>query len=122
MFPLLLGALAGGALGMANNAAQRKAQSANMMANAEAIRMSPWTGQNPGMMNAQPSSFIGDVAGGAMGGAMFGQQFGKAAGATDVAKAATQSSPTVSGVPVQNVWAGLDNKKKFLYGGGGMTA
>lgn len=77
----MLALAAGGALkGYLDAQAQRKAEQRNMMANATAIEMSPWTGMNPGIMAAGARNPLGQVLGGAVQGgtlgAMFGQQFG----------------------------------------------
>jgi len=79
-FPLIAALAAGGALkGYLDSNAQRKAEQRNMMANATAIEMSPWTGMNPGFMAGGPRNQLGSVLGGAVQGgtlgAMFGQQF-----------------------------------------------
>lgn len=76
---LVMGGL-GLAKGLMDSGAQRKAEKRNMMANATAIEMSPWTGMNPGMMQGSASNPLGAALGGAVQGgtmgAMFGQQFG----------------------------------------------
>ena len=73
-----LGAL-GAAQGLMGANAQKKAERANMRANAAAIQYSPWTGMNPGMMKSEASNPYGAALGGASQGAlsglMFGQQF-----------------------------------------------
>lgn len=57
-----------------NNQAKKKQEQANMMANSEAMRYSPWTGNKPQMMSSTAGSDIGATLGGGMQGAMIGSQ------------------------------------------------
>lgn len=58
-----------------NNKAKQKQESANMMANAEAMRYSPWTGMKPQMMGRSTGSDTASIMQGGLQGAMFGSQF-----------------------------------------------
>lgn len=70
---------AGSALMGAQKAKQeREAQRSNMMANAEQMRYSPWSGMSASFMPGQAlESPLGAAIGGGMQGAVQGMQFGK---------------------------------------------
>lgn len=93
---------AGVLVGDQNAEFKRKQQQDNMLANAEAIRYSPWTGMKPGMMKADVDSPFMNMMQGGLTGAMMGSQFGKVApvapGVTPaVAAAATPDSALEAG-------------------------
>lgn len=84
MDPITMALLFGGGsalLGGAQAAQKNKMDKANMMANAESIKYSPWTHMDAKMQGAQTEdpALAGLKAGlgGAMTGATFGQQFAK---------------------------------------------
>ena len=58
-----------------------------MLANAEAIRYSPWTKMNPEMMGKEAGSPLLGAASGALGGAMQGHNIASAASADKAAEA-----------------------------------
>jgi hypothetical protein len=82
MNPALIAGGVGTLAGDANNTYKRNQENANIGANAEALRYSPWTHMNPGMMKAQTGSDAMAAAQGGLAGAMFGSQFGKTAAPT----------------------------------------
>lgn len=55
--------------------AQQDAEKRNMLANAEALRYSPWTGMNPGMQKSSGVDAGGAALTGGLGGALSGAQF-----------------------------------------------
>lgn len=111
--PLALGAL--GAFGGARQANQQKQNDfQNMMANAEAIRMSPWTKMNVGMMQGQPrQSGLMAALGGGLSGAIKGAAFDKAISPGAAAKPSMYSgmaSPSLMGEEdpfMKSPWLGI---------------
>lgn len=106
MLPLLL-AGAGLVKGALDAKAQRDAEKRNMMANATAMEMSPWTGMKPGMVGASggPGQLGGALAGGLQGGltgAMFEGQFKGAPEAPVATPAVQQNSPWPQMASYQN--------------------
>lgn len=93
MWPLLALSAGGAVLGYENQKYKQEQQKQNMLANAEALRYSPWTRMNPGMMKADVGSPMMGIAQGALSGAMMGSQFGGAA-PTAAPVAAAAASPT----------------------------
>lgn len=128
MWPMLLAAGGGALLGMENQKYKVAQQKDNMLANAEALRYSPWTHMNPGMMKADTNSPLMAAAQGGLTGAMMGSQFGggaatpeakpdaiMAAGASDVNQNPGLGNPSemvpaknyANPLPGQNSWAGM---------------
>jgi hypothetical protein len=62
-----------------NNQAKKKQETANQMANADAIQYSPWTHADVKMQGKTSGSDMGAILGGGMQGAMIGSQFNKSA-------------------------------------------
>lgn len=80
----------------ANQAKQKqKTEQASMIANAEQIRYSPWTGMNASIQGPSGANDPGAAAlQGAVGGAMMGQQFkGMGAGMTSTPDASSMAKP-----------------------------
>lgn len=63
-----------------NNQQKKKQETAQMQANAESMRYSPWTGNKPQMMGRSTGSDMGAIVGGGMQGAMIGSQLSKMGG------------------------------------------
>jgi hypothetical protein len=100
---------------------KQKAEQANMMANAEAMKYSPWTGMNPGMMQASGGSpALAGLSGGLQGavsGAGLGQQFSKTTPIDPGVMAAQTQLDQTAGMPMTQLDAlqpGMP-KKKNLY-------
>lgn len=75
MNPTLALGGAGVLAGEENNKYKRQQEQSNMLANAEALRYSPWTHMNPGMMKAGVGSDLMAGMQGGLAGAMMGSQF-----------------------------------------------
>ncbi|MFN9972340.1 MAG: hypothetical protein ACK58T_20865 [Phycisphaerae bacterium] len=114
---------------------KQKAEQAGMIANAEQIRYSPWTGMNANIQGPSGANDPGAAAlQGALGGAMQGMQINSAmakpAPATPPADAAPKSYSSFNS-PEEAMMSGQGNmmntsqldpkyKKPSLYGNGGM--
>lgn len=115
MWPMLIAAGAGALLNAQKQKAQQQAEANAMEANAEAIRYSPWTKMNPGMMQGSGGSQTAALAEGALSGAMFGSQFGGGGGMGAIMGAPASAGPSGGG---GTPWSGLNQnyyKKPNLY-------
>lgn len=73
MFPMLIAAGAGGLLSMNKAKKEAEAQRQMAIANAAAMRYSPWTGMRPQMMGVQAYDPLSSMGEGALRGASFAQ-------------------------------------------------
>jgi hypothetical protein len=79
---IMVGVAGASALMSHQQAKEKQAQEkANMLANAEQIRYSPWTGMKTDIKGATAGSPMAAAAQGGLSGAMMGQQFSKGFGA-----------------------------------------
>lgn len=89
MWPMLAAMAAGSLMGAAKNKSERQAAAADMAANAEQIRYSPWTHMASQMKAAPAMSLTGDMLQGGVTGAMQMQNFQKGQQDMDKSKALT---------------------------------